>query len=83
MKNFKPASDAVRFAIIDDLLSAKPKAKLGQCAHGPPVVERVHRWCSRYNKYRDQYTDLKEYDPRGERAVRAEDGYWGLSLIHI
>ena len=83
MKNFKPATDAVRFAIIDDLLSAKPKAKLGQCPHGPPVVERVHRWCSRYDKYRDQYTDLKEYDPSGERTVRADDGYWGYTVEQL
>jgi hypothetical protein len=85
MKNFTPASDTIRFAIIDDLLSAKPKAKLGRCPHGPPVVEKVNRWCGRYNKYRDQYTDLKEYDPRGKLggAVRADNGYWGYTIDQL
>ena len=84
MKNFTPASDAVRFAIIDDLLSAKPKAKLGQCPHGPPVVEKVYRWCSRYDKYRDQYTDLKETSASGHREpVRPDAGYWGYTLDQL
>ena len=85
MKNFTPASDAVRFAIIDDLLSAKPKAKLGECPHGPPVVEKVYRWCGRYNKYRDQYTDLKEMTARDgvAEAVRMDAGYWGYTLDQL
>ena len=84
MKNFIPASDDVRFAIIDDLLSAKPKAKLGQCPAGRPVVEKVHRWCSRYNKYRDQYTDVKEMAVPGyPDPVRREDGYWGYTVEQL
>ena len=84
MKNFTPASDAIRFAIIDDLLSAKPKAKLGKCPHGPPVVEKVNRWCSRYNKYRDQYTDLKEMAPSGApHPVRKDAGYWGYTIDQL
>lgn len=78
MKNFTPSSDAIRFAIIDDLLSAKPKGKLGKCPHGPPVVEKYHRWCDRYSKYRDQYTDMREQN--GERGDFAG---WGYTLEQL
>ena len=78
MKNFTPSSDDIRFAIIDDLLSAKPKGKLGKCPAGPPVVEKKHRWCDRYNKYREQYTDMVA--DRGDRETFAG---WGYTLEQL
>lgn len=87
MKQFTPSSDAVRYAILDDLLSAKPKAKLGKCPHGPPVVEKIERWCGRYNKYRDQYTDMKAYngerDGTGRRGVGNGTDLWGYTMEQL
>ena len=60
MKPFTPTPSATRFAIIDDLLSAKPKGTLGRSPHGPPRVERKEVWCDRYNKYRDKYVNVTD-----------------------
>ena len=57
MKPFVPTPSATRFAIIDDLLQAKPKGTLGRSPHGPPRVVRKEVWCDRYNKYRDKYVN--------------------------
>lgn len=80
MKNFAPSNNNIRFAIIGDLLAAKPKAKLGQCPGGPPDVERVNRWCGRYNKYRDQYTDMRE----SRDGVRKDQtALWGYTMEQL
>ena len=48
------------------------------------MVEKVNRWCGRYNKYRDQYTDLKEMAPgAGGQTVRKDAGYWGYTLDQL